>query len=92
MNISSISYHADDLTTLVANCKTKPKVIGISECRIKTSRLPLSNNNIDNYTYEYTSTESSKGGTLLYIDKSVKYKSRKDLHLNKPKEIKSSFH
>ena len=52
---------------------------------------PLSNVNIDNYIYEYTHTESSKGGTLLYIDKSLKYKLRKDLNLNKPKEIESTF-
>ena len=38
-----------------------------------------------------TLTESSKRGTLLYIDKSLKYKLRKDLKLNKPKQIGSSF-
>ena len=54
---------------------------------------PLSNINniiIDNYIYEYyeyTPTESSKGGTLLYIDKSLKYKLMKDPNFNKPKEI-----
>ena len=32
-----------------------------------------------------------KEATLLYIDKSLKYKSRKDLNLNKPKEIKQTF-
>ena len=53
---------------------------------------PLSKINIDNnYIYEYTPTESSKGGTLLYIDKSLNYKLRKDLNLNKPKEIESTF-
>ena len=54
----------------------------------------INNINIDNYIfqhYEYTPTESSKGGTLLYIDKSLKYKLRKDLNLNKPKEIESTF-
>ena len=29
LNISSISYHIDDLVSLITNCKTKPKVIGI---------------------------------------------------------------
>ena len=51
----------------------------------------FSNINIDNYIYEYTPTESSKGSTLLYIDKSWKYKLRKNLNLNKPKEIESAF-
>ena len=31
MIISSVSYHIDDLNTLIINCKDKPKVIGISE-------------------------------------------------------------
>ena len=29
MNISSVSYHIDDLNTFIINCKNKPKVIGI---------------------------------------------------------------
>ena len=52
---------------------------------------PLSNINIDNYICEYTPVESSKGGTPLYIDKSLKWKLRKDLNLNKPEEIESIF-
>ena len=50
----------------------------------KGGRFPLSNINIDYFIYRYSTTESSKGGTL-------KYKSRKDLNLNKPKEIESTF-
>ena len=38
--------------------KNKTKVIGISECRIKVSRPPLSNINMKNYANEYTPTES----------------------------------
>ena len=91
MNISSVSYYIDDLNTFIMNCKNKPKVIGISEYRIKTGRPPLSNINMNNYSYEYTPTESSKGGTLLYIDKNLRYRSRNDLTLYKSKEIESSF-
>ena len=40
LNISSISYHIDDVVSLITNCKTKPKVIGISESRMRTGRLP----------------------------------------------------
>ena len=49
MNISPVSYHTDDLSTFIMNCKNKPKVIGTSECRIKAGRPPLSNININNY-------------------------------------------
>ena len=37
MNISSVSYHIDDLNTFIMNCKNKSKGIGISECRIDNS-------------------------------------------------------
>ena len=58
---------------------------------MRANRPRLSNINIDNYIYESTPTESSKGGTLLYIDKSLKYKLMKDPNFNKPKEIQSIF-
>ena len=73
------------------NCKNKPKVIGISERRIKAGRPPLSNLNIKSYSYEYAPTESSKGGTLLDIDRNLRYRSRSDLILYKSEEIESYF-
>ena len=55
LNISSISYHNGDLVSLITNCKTKPKVIGTSESRMKTSRPSrFSNINNDNYIYQPT--------------------------------------
>ena len=71
------------------NCKNKPKVIGISECRIKTGRLPLSSINMDNFSHEYTLTESSKS-SLVYIDKNLRYKLRSGL-IHYSKEIESTF-
>ena len=41
LNISSISYHIDDLVSLITNCKTKPKVISISESRMRKDRPPF---------------------------------------------------
>ena len=79
MNFLLVSYHINDLNTFLMNCKNKPKVIGFLECRIKTGRPPLSNINMNNYLYEYTPTESSKGRTLLYIDENLRYRSRSDL-------------
>ena len=91
INISSVSYHIDDLNTFVMNCKNKYKVIGILECRIKAGRPLLPNINVNNYSYEYTLTESFKGGTLLYIGKNLRYRSKSDLILYKSKETESSF-
>ena len=86
MNISSVSYHIDDLNTFIMNCKNKPKAIEISKCRIKAGRPPLSNIDMNNCSDEYTPTESSKGGTLLYIYKTLRYRSRRDLTLYKSKK------
>ena len=35
MNISSLQYHIDDLRYLVESCPSKPKIIGITECRLR---------------------------------------------------------
>ena len=91
MNISSISNHIDYLTAFINNCKIKPKVIGLSETRLRKNRQPLSNINLENYVYESTPTESSKGGTMLYVDKQLTYRLRKDLMMYKYKEIESIF-
>ena len=91
MNFSSVSYHIDDLNTLTKDCKSKSKVIGISECRMKTDRLLLSNTNMNKYSHEYTPAESFKEGTLLYIDKNLQYRVRSDLILNKSKKLNQFF-
>ena len=41
--------------------------------------------------YEDTPTESSKGGTLFYLDKNLKYKLRKDLNVYQKGMIESTF-
>ena len=35
LNISPLSNHCDDLSSLINDIKVKPKIVGISECRIK---------------------------------------------------------
>lgn len=72
LNISCISYQINNLVSLITNCKTKQKVIRISESRIRTG--------ISHFQIQ-------EGGALLYIDKSLKYELSIDLDLNKPKEI-----
>ena len=40
---------------------------------------------------EFTPTESSAGGTLLYIANHLSYKSRNDLNIYKKSELESTF-
>ena len=39
----------------------------------------LNNLNLNNYSFEFTPTETSAGGTLLYIANHLSYKCRNDL-------------
>ena len=81
LNISSLSYHHLELYNLLSNLKIKPNIIGISETRLQRGKQPITNISLPNYVYEHTPTESGKGGTLLYIDKNIKYKLRNDLNI-----------
>ena len=71
--------------------KIKPKIIGISESRLQKSKQHITNISLPNYVYEHTPTESSKGGILLYLDKNLKYKLRKDLNIYHKGMIESTF-
>ena len=48
MNISLLSYHIDNLKSLITNCLVKPKIIGISKCRLKKKLDVHSNISIEN--------------------------------------------
>ena len=69
MNISSLSYHFDDVSYLVENCQNKPKakVIGITEFR--PNRTFLSSINLQDYTNKRPPTSSSKGE--IYLDNKI---------------------
>ena len=57
--------------------------MAISETRI-TKQVSLSNNlDLNNYSFEFTPTETSAGGTLLYIANHLSYKCRNDLNIYK---------
>ena len=91
MNISTLQYHVDDLRYLVESCPNKPKIIAITECRLRKNREALSNIDLNNYSFEFTATESTKGGILIYIENDLRYKIRKDLNLYRGKETETTF-
>ena len=91
LNISSLSYYHLQLYNLISSLKIKPNIIGMSQTRLQKGKEPITNISLPNYVYEHTRTESGKRGTLLYIDKSIKYKLRKDLNILEKKMIKSTF-
>ena len=90
LNISSLSYHHQELYSLLSSMNTKPKMIGISDSRLQISKQPINIISLPNYVYEHTPTESGKGGTLLYIDQNLKYKVRRDLNIYSKSLIEST--
>ena len=68
-NACSLNKNFDDLQYLLSRTKTKFDIIAICETRITRQVSLLNNLNINNYSFEFTSTETSAGGTLLYIAK-----------------------
>ena len=71
--------------------KHMPKIIAISESRTRKNKNTLSKIDIPGYDFEFTPTESEKGGALLYISKDLKYKNRTDLIMSQAKDLESSF-
>ena len=52
---------------MLAEIVHKPKIIAISESRIRKNKEPFSVIDILGNDYEFTATEGEKGGTLIYI-------------------------
>ena len=91
LNISSISAHIDDLRTFLNLAHHKFDIICISESRISLKHPQTTNIDLPGFNMEQTPTESSAGGTLIYISQSLSYKPRKDLQIYCPKELESTF-
>ena len=91
LNVASLTLNFDDLHTMLSTLNIDFDVIGITETRIKKHSPSTSNLNINGYSVEDTPTESSAGGTRLYISDKISYKRRSDLELSKDCEIESTF-
>ena len=91
LNISSLPAHVNKLQNLLSACSVDFDIIGISESRLLKNKKHLLNIDIQNYNIEHCTTESTCGGTLLYIKNNIKYKLRNDLKIYKSHELESIF-
>ena len=91
MSISSLPFHFHELYALLSELNHSPDIIAISESRLKSSTQSIVKINLENCCLEHTPTESSNGGTLLYIKNDISYKLRNYLKICKPKELESIF-
>ena len=63
----SLPKSTEELENLIDKTKINFDVIGVSESRIKKTNSPINRINLKDYSYEFPSTVSLAGGTLLYI-------------------------
>lgn len=71
LNINSLPKHFDDLTNLLDSLSVSFGVIGISETRLNSIMADSHNIDIPGYSHVLTPTESSAGGTCLYVSDSL---------------------
>ena len=67
INACALNKNFDELQHLLSCTKKTFDIIAISETRITKQVSLLNNLNLDNYSFEFTLTGTSAGGTLLYI-------------------------
>ena len=76
VNACSLNKNFDDLNHLLKCTNTVFDIIAISETRITKQTSLTTNINLENYAIEFTPTEYSAGGTLLYNASHLSDKSR----------------
>ena len=90
INGCSLDKNFDDLQRLLS-CTKNCDILAISETRITKKVSSLNNLNLNNYSFEFTPTETSAGGSLIYIVNHLLYKCCNDLNIYKKKELESTF-
>ena len=91
INACSLNKNFDDLQYLLSCTKKKIDIIAVSETRITRNVSLLNNLNLNNYSFEFTPTETCADGTLLYIANHLSYKCGNDLNVYKKNELESTF-
>ena len=87
LNICSLSKKFEDLEYLLYSTNINFDVTAISETRITKNKAQINYIDLTNYSYDNCLTESSAGGTLLYIRNCLSYKTRNDLNIYKSAEL-----
>ena len=88
INTCSLSKNFDDLEQTT---NMNFDIVATSATRITKNIRKITNININNYAFEFTSTESSAGGTLIYVANHLAYISRTDLQIYKKRDLESTF-
>ena len=89
LNIASLPFHIDELDCMINTIDKKFDFIEISETKLNKSGS--ANISLNNYTHVHCLSESSKGGTLIYVSDKHSFKERLDLQIYKSRELESTF-
>ena len=81
----------NDLQHLLSCTKKNFDIIAISETKITKQVSLLNNLNLNNYSFEFTPSETSAADTLLYVANYLSYKYCNDLNIYKKNELESTF-
>ena len=81
INACSLNKDFDDLVYLLKRTNKNFDIITVSETRISKKTSLTYNINLNNYYFETTPTESTAGGTLLYVSDCLSYRPWTDLEL-----------
>ena len=90
INACSLDKNFDKLQHLFNCTKNLFDKIAISETRIAKQVSLLNNLNLNNYSFEFTPTETSADGAFHYIANHLSYKHHNDLNIYK-NELESTF-
>ena len=91
INGCSLNKNFHELEHLLSCTNKNFDVSAISKTRI-TKHISLANDQtMNNFSFEFTPTESSASGTLLYVANHLSYKPRLDLNIYKSNELESTF-
>ena len=69
LNISSLSYNIDQLSTILNTLKVKFDIFDITESRLRTDKQAINNIDLEDYVIESTPTAASWQGAFLYLNK-----------------------
>ena len=91
INACSLNKKFDDLGHLLKCTYKVFDIIAVTETRITKQTSLTTNINLRNYAIEFTRTDSSARGTLLYIANHLSYKHRPDLNICEANHLESIF-
>ena len=85
LNISSLSFHIEELSTIISEHNLAFDIFGVGETKLRLNKAPLRSFIITGYNFKFTAPECSSGGTAIYIKKGLNHKFRKYLEIYKSK-------